>query len=312
MREIGGYIELDRYNNILFHDNAIALNCGRNCLAYLIEAKNIKKIWIPYFLCDSVSNVCKKYGVTVKYYHIDTTWTIQDFELQEDDYLYVVNFYGQLDSEYIKGLRNKYKRVILDNSQAYFEMPIAGIDTLYTCRKFFGVSDGAFLYTNKILERELPLDESFLRMKYILGRFEKTAQEFYKESVENNKFFADESIKVMSKLTRNLLCGVDYEYVKNTRTNNFAYLNKRLSKINKLVVKNVEGAFMYPLMIDNAQEVKKKLLEKKIYIPTLWPNVLSDVPKDHWEYKLANNILPLPVDQRYDIEEMEYVIKFLF
>lgn len=308
MREIGGYIELDRYNNKLLHNNGIAINCGRNCLAYLIEAKNIKKIWLPYFLCDSVRNVCEKYGVTVKYYHINTAWTIQDFQLQEDDYLYVVNFYGQLDSEYVKGLADKYRRVILDNSQAYFEMPIPGVDTLYTCRKFFGVSDGAFLYTNKILERKLPLDESFLRMKYILGRFERTAQEFYKESVENNKFFADEPIKVMSKLTRNLLCGIDYEYVKNTRINNFAYLNKRLSKINKLVVKNVEGAFMYPLMIDNAQEVKKKLLEKKIYIPTLWPNVLSDVPKDCWEYQLANNILPLPVDQRYGKEEMENIV----
>ncbi len=308
MREIGGYIELEKYNNELLHSDAIALNCGRNCLAYLIEAKNIKTIWIPYFLCDSVRNVCEKYGVTVKYYHINSDWTIRDVELKQDEYLYIVNFYGQLDRVYLAGLKEEFERVIVDNSQAYFEFPVNELDTLYTCRKFFGVSDGAFLYTNKILERKLPLDESFLRMKYILGRFERTAQEFYKELVENNKFFADEPIKVMSKLTINLLCGIDYEYVKNTRTNNFAYLNKRLSKINKLVVKNVEGAFMYPLMIDNAQEVKKKLLEKKIYIPTLWPNVLSDVPKDCWEYQLANNILPLPVDQRYGKEEMENIV----
>lgn len=308
MREIGGYIELDKYNNELLHKDAIALNCGRNCLAYLIEAKNIKTIWLPYFLCDSVSNVCKKYGVNIKYYHINVDWTIQYAEMQEEEYLYVVNYYGQLDREYIKGLKKKYERVIVDNSQAYLEMSIVGVDTLYTCRKFFGVPDGAFLYTDKVLKRELPVDESFLRMKYILGRFERSAQEFYKESVENNKFFADEAIKVMSKLTRNLLCGIDYEYVKNTRTNNFAYLNERLSKINRLVVKNIEGAFMYPLMVDDAQEIKKKLLEEKIYIPTLWPNVLDDVPKDWWEYKLANNVLPLPVDQRYGKEEMEYVV----
>lgn len=308
MREIGGYIELDIYNGKLLHERAIALNCGRNCLAYLIKAKHIKTIWLPYFLCDSVRTVCEKYGVTVKYYHIDTDWIIKNVELKEKEYLYMVNFYGQLSREYLINLKMQYERVIVDNSQAYFEMPIVGTDTLYTCRKFFGVSDGAFLFTDEKLKCNLPIDKSYERIKYVLGRFEKSANEFYKDASANNDFFDNEPIKFMSKLTKNLLCGIDYEYVKNTRTNNFAYLNERLSKINKLVVKNIDGAFMYPFMIDNAQEARKKLLEKKIYIPTLWPNVLSDVPEDWWEYKLANNVLPLPVDQRYGKEEMEYVV----
>ena len=308
MREIGGYIELDRYNNELLHKKAIALNCGRNCLAYLIETKNIKTIWLPYFLCDSVRNVCVKYGVVARYYHVGTDWTIQDIALQQDEYLYVVNFYGQLSREYLASLKEKYERVIVDNSQAYFEMPVDGLDTLYTCRKYFGVSDGAFLYTDEVLERELPIDESFERIRYVLGRFERTAQDFYKESVENNKIFADEPIKYMSKLTRNLLCGIDFERVRKTRTENFSYLNEKLAHINKITVKNVEGAFMYPLMIDNAQELKKRLLENKIYIPTLWPNILDDLPKDWLEYKLANEILSLPVDQRYGKDEMEHIV----
>ena len=54
MKEYGGYIELDTYRLPMLHDDAIALNCGRNCLAYLIEAKGISKIKLPYFLCDSV------------------------------------------------------------------------------------------------------------------------------------------------------------------------------------------------------------------------------------------------------------------
>lgn len=27
-------------------------------------------------------------------------------------------------------------------------MPVENVDTLYICRKFFGVADGAFLYTD--------------------------------------------------------------------------------------------------------------------------------------------------------------------
>ena len=54
MREIGGYLCLDTYNMPMRHEGAIALNTGRNCLAYLIEKKKIKKIFLPKFLCASV------------------------------------------------------------------------------------------------------------------------------------------------------------------------------------------------------------------------------------------------------------------
>lgn len=49
MKEIGGYIEMEHYNLPMLHDRAIALNCGRNCLAYLIRAKEIKK-----FCCQNI------------------------------------------------------------------------------------------------------------------------------------------------------------------------------------------------------------------------------------------------------------------
>ena len=53
MREIGGYIEFEHYNGSMFHDGAVALNCGRSALAYLWETKKIQKLYLPYFLCDS-------------------------------------------------------------------------------------------------------------------------------------------------------------------------------------------------------------------------------------------------------------------
>ena len=50
MREYGGYIEFELFHGVLLHEKAIALNCGRSALAYLCEAKHIKKLYIPYFL----------------------------------------------------------------------------------------------------------------------------------------------------------------------------------------------------------------------------------------------------------------------
>ena len=53
MREIGGYIELETFRGRMLHEEATKLNCGRNALAYLCEAKKIEKLYLPYFLCSS-------------------------------------------------------------------------------------------------------------------------------------------------------------------------------------------------------------------------------------------------------------------
>ena len=231
--------------------------------------------------------------------------------MNEDDWVYIVNYYGQISQQRVFRLVDKYKRVIIDNSQNYFADPIPHVDTLYTCRKYFGVSDGAILYTDAFVERELPVDESFERIHYIIGRYERTASEFYNESIQNNAFFADEPIKCMSKLTYNILHAIDYGKIKKQRLENAAFLDAYLKKKNYLHVRLAEGAFMYPFMIPNATEVRDKLQKLKIYIPILWPNVFKEVPENWIEWRYAKNILPLPCDQRYGIEEMRYMFEVI-
>lgn len=311
MREIGGYIELEHNRGTLFHEGAVALNCGRNCLSYLAKAKKIKKLLLPRFLCDSVQKLCDREGIKTETYEIGENCLPVSVRPEEGSVLYLVNFYGQLDNDKIKEYRDSFGEIIVDNAQAYFQKPLDGVDTLYTCRKFFGVADGAFLYTDKALSEELQRDESFDRMSFLLGRFERTASEFYADYASNNGLFKNEPLKRMSALTENLLRGIDYEFVKNRRTENFAYLHEKLGKTNKLNLKIPEGAFMYPLYIENGAEIRKALQQKKIYIPTLWPYVFELCGENDREYKMAQNILPLPVDQRYNTEDMEYMTAFI-
>lgn len=311
MKEYGGYIELDTYRLPMLHDGATALNCGRNCLAYLIKARNIKKIKVPYYMCDSVFEVCKRYGAELSFYHIDDHFKPVDISLVDGEWLYVMNYYGQLTKEYINALKMKYERIIVDNAQAYFDLPIPETDTLYTCRKFFGVADGAFLYTDAIFDEELQIDESFERMRFLLGRFERTASEFYNEYSANNHVFASEPIKRMSKLTANLLHGIDYGFVKDRRTANFKLYHEKLKVINKLDLREVEGAFSYPILLENGSELRKVLQKNKIYIPTLWPNVLNEAEGNRTELFMVANILPLPCDQRYTLENIESICEVL-
>lgn len=311
-KEIGGFLELEHYHGKMLHEGAKALNCGRNALAYLIKAKKIEKLALPYLICSSITDLCKKLKVQVRFYHINEHFLPEEADLEEDEWLYLVDFYGQLSEQNIRKLCMTYRKVIVDYAHAYFKMPLSGVDSLYTCRKFFGVPDGAFLYTDASLEETIQQDESFERMRFLLGRYERTAAEFYGESVANNEFFALAPICQMSKLTENLLRAIDYTGVKDARTANFDYLDRRLGDRNLLRLHATEGAFAYPLLLGKgAQEVRKKLIFHKIYVPTLWPNVLEELTETMYEYQLARNILPLPCDQRYGKEEMEYVSRLV-
>lgn len=305
MKEIGGYIELDTYTGSMLHSDGVKLNCGRNALDYIIKAKKIRKLYMPLFMCDSCDKILSDANVEVIYYHIglDFKPIIND----RDGWLYIVNYYGQLTNDYLASFE---KNIIVDNAQSYFQDPINGIDTIYTCRKFFGVSDGAVLYTDQYLDIDI-VDQSYNRMNFILGRYERNADEFYREYVNNNYSFKNEPIKQMSKLTINLLHGINYEMVKSRRTKNFAYLHEQFKNINKLNLDIPQGAFMYPLYLTNGDEIRKKLQNYRIYIPTLWPAVFKRCSNDELEYDMAKNILPIPVDQRYTIEDMGYITNII-
>ena len=216
--EIGGYLELEKNRLPLLHEGALALNCGRNALRYLLEQRQISALLLPSFLCDTVKDVCR--DIACRFYAVGVDFLPRIPDPREEEWVYVVNFYGQLTPETLSGLRQRFPRLIVDNAQAYFEPPLPGTDTLYTCRKFFGVPDGAFLYTDAPV-RPLEKCESYPYMRHILGRFERSGREFFADSTENNDRFASESVMAMSRLTDNLLRGIDYAYAERQRRENF-------------------------------------------------------------------------------------------
>ena len=66
--------------------------------------------------------------------------------------------------------------------------------------------------------------------------------------------------------------------------------------------------FVYPLMIEN-DNLRQKLIENKIYIAKYWNEVLDRKYVSYIEKDFVNMILPLPIDQRYDLNDMKRIIK---
>lgn len=309
MEEIGGYFELGGYNSSLYHKEAIALNTATNAVIYLIKAQKIKKIYLPYYLCDCLDKI--KMYCNVEYYKINKDFTPRfNRKLKKNEYLYIVNYFGLLDNDIIQEYKNIYQNIIVDNVQAFFQMPVHNVNTVYSCRKFFGVPDGAFLYTNAKLNDNILQDKSKNRFIHILGRLEEDANSYFNEYKNNEKLLVDIDLAYMSKSTKTILEFMQYDRIKKKRTENYKYLNDKLKDSNYLELKDVDGAYMYPYYTKNAEILRKKLLDNKIYIPVLWPNVLKQ-KEDTTAYDYALNVLILPCDQRYGKAEMDRIIKII-
>lgn len=309
MKEIGGYLGLEESASEEYYKEIVSLNTARNALVYLIKAKSIKKIYIPFFLCESIKCVLERENCNYEQYHINKRLLPSlDKKMEKDEYLYFVNYYGMFDNDEIAKIKDKYENIIIDNVQAFFQAPIKGIDTIYSCRKFFGVPDGAYLSTDACVNEQIEIDVSMNRMKHILGRYEgESANEYYSDFKANDASFKDLELRYMSRLTHNLLRNIDYESAKAIREQNYKYLNEKLGDKNLLKMKMPAGPYAYPFYAKNGMQIKKQLAEKKIYVPTLWPNVLAmdgSLEKDY-----AENILPLPTDQRHGIEDMARIVE---
>lgn len=308
-KEIGGYFQLEEMGKGEYYQELYRVNLGRTALLWLAESRRIQKLVLPYFLCDSVSEVCGEAGIGTEFYHLNEQLepVYEETNLKEGEFLYLVNYYGQLTDQKIIEYKNRYRNLIVDHTHAFFQRPLKGVDTLYSVRKFWGVTDGAYLSTDAELTGNKPEDFSAERMLHVLGRYEKDAGTYYQTMRNNAASYHGMEIRRMSRLTRNLLGAIDYEKAAYVREQNYQSLKNLLPSENPFTGVSPRGPFAYPYYHKNGRELRKWLAKRKIFVPTYWNNVLEEQDPASLEYQWAADILPLPCDHRYGREEMEYI-----
>jgi hypothetical protein len=314
MNPIGGYFELELRKGVEYHKNAIRLNSGRNAFEYILRARGYKKVYLPYYTCDVMLEPINKLKLEFEYYNINEQLNpIFNFKRigKEETFLYT-NYFG-IKKQTVKKLSNSCTNLIIDNSQAFFEIPLVGIDTFYSPRKYFGVPDGAYLFTDKFLQTKLLHDNSVARFSHLIKRFDEGAEAGYIDFKANNESLKGQSIKVMSDITKALLCNIDYDRVIKIRKQNFLFLNENLKYSNKLKIP-VDNDFVpmvYPFFTANGNILKQNLIKKRVFVATYWPNVLNWCNENMLEHSFAMQIIPLPIDQRYDEKKMLKIIKII-
>ena len=313
MDAIGGYFSLEQPQREEYHKRAIRLNTGRNCLEYILRVRGYKKVFVPYYTCEAVLEPINKLGIPYEYYHIDIHFEIRDsFTLKEGEALLYTNYFG-LKQRYVEQLAKIYgPSLIVDNTQAFYAKPIPGIDTFYTCRKFFGVPDGAYLYCDKELDEEIEQDYSYDRVAHLVKRIDLSAEDGYKDFRRVDDGLDNQPIRKMSKLTQRMMQGVDYEAAAQRRRANFQMLHEALGKENNLELPlNGDAVPMVYPYLGPVEGLREKLIENKIFVARYWPNVLEWTTEGDIDYLLAYQMQPLPIDQRYGLDDMNRIISIV-
>ena len=313
MRPIGGYFSLELPFREEYHKDALRLNTGRNCLEYILRARSYKKVYVPYYTCEVVMEPITKLGISYEFYHVDIHLEIRDsFTLEQDEALLYTNYYG-LKQRYVEQLAEKVgTSLIVDNTQAFYAKPLLGIDTFYTCRKFFGVADGAYLYCYAVFDEDFEQDHSYDRMAHLLKRIDLSAEEGYADFRRVDDGLDNQPIRRMSKLTQRMMQSIDYETIAEKRRENYLMIHEVLGGDNNLDLPLESDAvpMVYPYLVP-VKGLREKLIENKIFVARYWPNVIDWTTKDDIEHLLAYQLQPLPVDQRYEEKEMKKIIEII-
>ena len=320
MEAIGGYFSLELNEGWERHPHALRLNAGRYALEYILMARKYRKVYIPYYICDSVLQPFRRQRVEYEFYHINEQLEPScELSPKDNEAVLYVNYFG-LKNRLADVFCYAYRNTILDYTQAFYsekgnkyDDKSIQCDTFYSCRKYFGVPDGAYLYTDCYLDGELPQDESHERMTFLTKRIDRSAQEGYADFHANDKALASVGLRRMSRLTEGIMRSIDYTAKANKRIRNFHTLDKALRDTNRFKWAMDYGTIplVYPYYLENGEQLRQHLIDHQVFCARYWPNVLEWCKPMDWEYQLAENLVCIPIDQRYNEEDMEKILEIL-
>ena len=322
-----------------FGKKAIFLRCGRDALGYI--AGLIKKksgiILMPAYCCNSMVDPFVLKGWKIIYYPINSGLSIEEeylisiCEKNKPDAILTMNFFGLSDTKPITNLiKTKYPDIqivedithtLLDIENSYTENVDFYIGSI---RKWMGITDGALVIsTKKEIQGIEYIENEFvsIRLKGL------NVKEDYRYSQENSiklkyRKILLEAEKVLengkipysiSPASQKLLDNLNVGSLRNARKKNASNLLRLLKTIPEIDYPgNIESIldftpFSLPILVKNRDNIQKKMAEKGVYAALLWPLNMEARKESPFAAKIEDLMLSIPIDQRYDADDMEYI-----
>ena len=316
MKPVGGYFGLElNKGGYLYHEVPYTFKSGRSALHFILKECKPTLVYIPFYTCKVILQSFELAGIAYKYYAInERVEPVVLPELATDEYFLYTNYFGIKDAT-VNKLSNRYgHQLIVDCTQAFFTKGNGRSWFFNSCRKFFGVPDGAYLYPpNSVSIKPIANSNEAYVMEHLIKRFNGQIQEGYAAFKENEELCGPE-ITGMSAISQYLLSHINYKEVIAARRANFNSLHHIFKNQNQFAINTGPESvpMVYPL-ITPYKTNRGILYSNGMYVPTFWAEVKEGKNKGfETESKLAESLLPLPIDHRYqetDMHSMAAVIQ---
>lgn len=342
IKPIGGehWFDIELFDNNLenFKDtNAVFLRGGQSAIRFILEDIDVQSneyVLMPSYLCPSILNNFKKLEVKYEFYRInkDLSIDIKDIKNKIEKLnvkaVFFIDYFGFYHNretlEYLKKLQNEKIIIIEDAVQMLWfnRRKFIGDYTFNSYRKFLPI-DGSIVLCKNLKTFSFTQDDYYNNIN--LGRIKKTAfhnfhigkEEDFLELYEKSEkeYYDTDQIIGMDSESKRMLSKINYNNIRATRKRNYNYLFNKLINNNKIRIifdKKLIGENIIlglPIFIENRDEIRDKLRKINIYCPVHW-GILGE----KWSEKyvdsryVSENIITLPIDQRYDTNDMDRLV----
>lgn len=319
------------------------LRTGREALLYV--SRNCKPvdtgvILCPAYSCWSMIAPFECSGWKVVYYRLNQDLTIDEEYLIKllpafkPDAILTMNFYGSASTQYAIPLVKEFNDkiiVIEDFSHCTFcldQIYNEQVDFYVTSiRKSVGVCDGALVLSKEPTNRqyidayapdfgELRWGAQRQKGRYSVTKSRDKKDIFLSELKRGEEMIEKiDGVHPISDVSLRMLETINGAEIAFARRENMKHLWNELEFEVKMIPglqKSFGGApFSLPIMVENRDEVQKRLAKKGVYTPVLWP-IGKDARKvcANSAY-VSEHMLSLPVDQRYDWDDMEDIARIV-
>lgn len=321
------------------------MSTGRSAISFVletIEQRNpyVNKVAvIPPFTCDTVIEPFLAKGYEVYSFHIG-----RDLMATASDILHAVKssnagvvlfhrYFGvdtleNIDTA-ISSLTQNGVVFIEDCTQDLYSTFSKSNSDYYvgSIRKWCGVPDGGFAvckdgsFENKPSEMDIILQEakkeaSLLKYNYLFnGMGEKqTFLNSYRNA--ENILETQKKYYTISDLSCKIQSNLDIENLKQIRRNNYKIISKGLQKSDGISVlfsnlNDDEVPLYCPILCTQRSKFQKLLQNNVVYAPVVWPKAEICHKVDSDADYIYDQILCIPIDQRYDANDMHRVISII-
>lgn len=310
----------------------ILFNSGRAAIRQLYVALNKNGlVLLPEYLCESVVSCFPKdkiiYYKLTKELQID----LDDIERKISNnisVLYIVNYFAiKPDCEIflqIRKLKEKYAFIIIeDTTHSLFSNKITiGDFAIASLRKWFPIPDGGVLYSNNLLSDVLV--EGLSKNKSVYKFYGMILKTLFLDNVldcnmayrklfeDGEKSFSNVPNSLISNFSSYLLECFNVPEMLQKREKNFFYLKKFLEIMGiKCAFDKIDttAPFVLPILCEKRDFFRAYLSQNKIYCAIHWPlNYDLFLQDKSLVNYFSNNLISLPIDQRYEEKEMQYII----